>query len=331
MKKALVLVLCFALLLTLAVGCTPQTTTAGPTTTTSAGETTPATTTTMGPPAEIVYVYPLFVEQQDQAKIEAALNEITLAKLNVKVTLLGTAIANYAGQVPLKITGGEAMDLVCTMPGGPTLYSTMVAQGQLKDITDLAPMYAQAAIDAFNDVNPNYINGAYIGGKLYGLPNLFDKVSTTFLDMKKSVLDDAGLDLTKIKNITDLEAIVKTISEQSDIPVMGSSGNAYGNVLASTARLTNYDDFATPLFAEFFSSGEWAYGAIIGDDNTKVVNAYESDSFKQQITIAHDWFLKGYISKDAATQTDSGMIVMKANGCLAQITDGEIGHQTLCR
>ena len=214
MKKALVLVLCFALLLTLAVGCTPQTTTAGPTTTAKPGETTPEATTTLGPPAEIVYVYPLFSEQADQAVIEAAINEISIAKLNVKVTLGAIAVANYQGQVPLKITGGEAMDLVCTLPGGPTLYSTMVAQGQFKDITELAPMYAQAAIDAFNDVNPDFISGAYIGGKLYGLPNLFDKVSATYLDFKKAALDAAGIDLTKMKNITDFEAICKTLSEQ---------------------------------------------------------------------------------------------------------------------
>ena len=282
----------------------------------------------MGPPAEIVYVYPLFSEQQDQAVIEAAINEISLAKLNVKVTLGAISIANYQSQVPLKITGGEAMDLVCTLPGGPTLYATMVAQNQFKDITDLAPMYAQPAIDAFNAVNPKYLSGAYIGGKLYGLPNLFDKVSSTYLDFKKAPLDDAGIDLTKIKNITDLEAIAKTLKETSDIPVFGSSGNAWGRVLASSARFTNYDDFATLIVAEFFSSAEWAYGAIIGDDNTTVVNAYESDNYKQQIAIARDWFLKGYISKDAATQMDSGYAIIKANGALAQITDGEIGHQT---
>ena len=33
-------------------------------------------------------------------------------------------------------------------------------------------------------------------------------------------------------------------------------------------------------------------------------------------------------SKDAATQVEDGYAIIKANGALAQITDGEIGHQT---
>ena len=48
----------------------------------------------------------------------------------------------------------------------------MVANGQLTDITELAPQYAQGTIDSFNEINPGYLKGAYIDGKLYGFPLL---------------------------------------------------------------------------------------------------------------------------------------------------------------
>ena len=57
MKKELVLVLCFAMILMLAVGCAPAVTTT--TTTASAGQETTAATT-QGPPVKINYIYPLF-------------------------------------------------------------------------------------------------------------------------------------------------------------------------------------------------------------------------------------------------------------------------------
>lgn len=328
MKRALVLILCLSMLLLMAVGCAPTATTAAPNGTTG---TQSEATTTQGPPAEIVYVFPIFADQADLQVVNEAINAISLAKVNVKVTLNPISIANYSGQVPLMITGGEAMDLCETLPGGPTLYATMAAQGQLTDITEAAPQYAQGIIDAFNAVNPGYLSGAYIGGKLYGFPSLFDKVSATYVDMRKDVLEQNNQleAFQNIKNMADLEAVVSVIAANSDIPVMGSTGNGWGNVLGSTARLTNYDDFATQIVSEFFSSDTWAYGAIFGADNTTVVNAYTSDYYKQKIELARDWYQKGYIARDAATQQDMGAAIIKANGALCQITDGELGHQTL--
>ncbi len=131
-----------------------------------------------------------------------------------------------------------------------------------------------------------------------------------------------------MKNIDDFETVVAAVDAVSDIPVLCSSGNGWGNVISSTARLTNFDDFDTQIVSEFFSSAEWAYGAIFGTDNTTVVNAYASEYFLEKITIANDWYNKGYISKDAATQIEGGGATIKANGGLGQVTDGELGHQT---
>jgi len=330
MKKALVLILCFAMLLTLIVGCTPQNTTA-PTTAPTGGTTatTPEATTTLGPPVELTYVFPVFADHVDTPIVNAALNEIALAKANVKVTMNPIAISSYSGQVPMMITGGEDIDLLLTLPGGPTLYATMVAQGQLNDITELLPQYAPGIVDAFNAVNKDFLNGAYVGGKMFGVPTLFDKVTGTYFDFRKDVLVENGLlDAFKaIKNMNDLEAIVKVLSEKSDIPVLCATGNSWGQVVNSNARLINFDDFSKQIVTEFFSSDTWAYGAIVGTDNTKVINMYASDYYKKLAEKARDWYQKGYVSKDAATQVDMGGLVIKANGALGSVGDGELGHE----
>ena len=132
----------------------------------------------------------------------------------------------------------------------------MAANNQLNDLSDLAPQFAQGAIDAFDAINPGYLAGAYIGGKLYGFPALFDKVSNMHVTIRKDVLDKYNLDLTKIKNITDLEAIVKVLAANESIPVFtGNSANGY--VLLQSTPLISYDDFSKDIASEFFGSDGW--------------------------------------------------------------------------
>ena len=325
MKKALVLVLCFAMILMLAVGCAPAVTTT--TTTASAGQETTAATT-QGPPVKINYIYPLFGGVPvDQQNVNDAVNEISLAKANVTVEMIPISIANYNEQVNMKLISGEEVDLMVTLPGGPTFYPTMAANNQLNDLSDLAPQFAQGAIDAFDAINPGYLAGAYIGGKLYGFPALFDKVSNMHVTIRKDVLDKYNLDLTKIKNITDLEAIVKVLAANESIPVFtGNSANGY--VLLQSTPLISYDDFSKDIASEFFGSDGWAFGAVIGTDNTKVINFYASDFYKKGIEMTRDWYNKGYISKDAATNNEPTTNIIAANGALGTLAAGELGVET---
>ena len=143
------------------------------------------------------------------------------------------------------------------------------------------------------------------------------------------MLEENGLldDFQAIKNMSDLESIVKILNEKSDIPVLCAGGNGWGQVVASSSRITNFDDFSTQIVSEFFSSSEWAYGAIVGEDNTKVINMYASDYYAKLTSLSRDWYQKGYISKDAATQVEMSGLVIKANGALGSYADGELGHQ----
>ncbi len=328
MKKTLVFILVLAMLLLVAAGCST------PATTASQSGSEPGTgtqePTTAGPPAEIVYVFPLMAgEPVDLEKVNDAINEISIGTINVEVALYPISVANYSSQVPLMITGGEEMDLVETLPGGPTIYASMVAQNQLIDITDLAPEYAQDTIDEFNALNPDFLSGAYINGRMYGFPNLFDKVTDTYFDLRKDMLEETGMleNFKAVENMDDLEVVVKALSENSDIPVLCSTGNSWGQVVNSNARLINFDNFSEQIVSEFFGSDTWAYGAIVGQDNSDVINMYASDEYKAITEKARDWYLKDYISKDAATQVEMGGLVIKANGALGGVSDGELGHE----
>lgn len=328
MKKALVIILCFMLLVTLAAGCTPAVTTTGTTAATSSGATTAAPTTTLGPPVEVVYMFPSLTGAvpPDLGIVNDAINEISIAKTNVKVQLLTVANANYAQQINLMITGNEKLDLFLTMPGGPTHISLMVANSQLTDLTELAPAVAQNMLDAVTDLNPGYIDGAKVNGKLYGIPCLFDKVSNIYLDIRTDVLEKNNLDLKAAKNLADVEAIVKVLAENETIPVLCAQG-ADGSILMSPTHRINWDNFADNIFCESFGSATWLYGIIEGNGSTTVVNAYDSPYYKKMIGITRDWFQKGYIQKESATQTEQSTVVISNNGALGSLNAGEFDIQ----
>lgn len=326
MKKLLILALAFAMLLTLAAGCT-QPTTAPTTGTTGTGATTAAPTTTQGPPAKIVYMYPAGGGAPvDLEKVNQAVSEYTIAKINVDPTMMPVAIANYSQQAMLMITGREDLDLMTTMPGGPTLFSSLIANNQIKDITDLVPQYAQGIVDAIEAVNPGYVAGTTIEGKTYGFTCLFNKVSNTYVSIRKDMLDKYNLDLTAARNGTDLEAIIKTLAENESIPVLAAQ-TTNGDVLTTGAMVVNYNNFAERIPVEFFGNDVWLFGAILGTDNTNVINYYESDLFRSQADMTHRWYNAGYINRDSATQTETSIDIMKGNGALATLGAGEMGHE----
>lgn len=327
MKKALVLILAFAMLLAVAAGCT-QPTTAPTTGTTGTGATTAAPTTTQGPPAEIVYMYPATSGiPTDLEMVNDAINEYIASKINVEVTMYPVAIAGYTQQAMLMITGREDLDLMSTLPGGPTFYVSMIANNQLKDLSEIGPQYAPSVAEAINAVNPGFMDGMYVGGKLYGYPALFDKVTNYYISIRKDMLDKHNLDLTTIKNGADLEAIVDVLAKNESIPVL-TSQTVDGDVLTAGPVIVNYDNFADNIVVDFFGNGVWTYGATIGADSTDVVNYYTTDLFKKQVEMTRRWYNAGYINRDAATQTETSTSILAANGALGTLSAGEMGIET---
>lgn len=328
MKKALVLILAFAMLLAVAAGCTQPSTTA-PTGTPTTGKPSGSETEAPKPAKKIVYMYPATSGgiPVDLEKVNQAVSAYAIGKINVDPTLFPVEIANYNAQAMLMITGNEDVDVMESMPGGPAHFTAMIAANQIKDLTELGPQYAPKIAEAVDAVNPGFMAGMTVGGKVYGYPALFDKVTNYYVTIRKDVLDKYNLDLTKIKNGADLEAIVKVLAENETIPVL-TAQTVDGDVLTAGNLIINYDNFADNIIVDFFGSNVYMYGAVMGEDNTKVINYYETDLFKKQVEMTRRWYEAGYINRDAATQTEVSVQIIAANGALGTLGAGELGIET---
>ena len=171
--------------------------------------------------------------------------------------------------------------------------NTYVSKKQVLDITDLIPECAQGAVD---QVGARFMKATQMNGRTYAIPTDKGVALNGNWYYRKSVMDELGIDPSTIKSVEDLPAVFDKLLEihPEMVPFVGSQGDS------GILKLLWNDDI------DFLGDGEQDSlgGVVIGDDPT-VVNLYETQQFKDAVTMARDWYNKGYIGKDSATTTST--------------------------
>lgn len=272
-------------------------------------------TKTTSQPTEITWAFPtLGPVPADKQLIQDEINKITTKEINVKVTLQPISIGNWFQQSNLMITGGEKLDLMPTLGN----YNQLVAQKQIIDITDLLNKYGQGIKTAVGD---NFLKGTTVSGKIYGVANVNGKAGVPSILMRKDILDKYGLSIDSVKTLDDISKIFEVVSKGEKnmsmlAPIQqGSITTVYAGGLIGEPKFDNLGD---------------NFGVILGNDNYKVVDLFESDQYKNLVNTMRDWYLKGYIIKDAATITDTPQSLIKAGKAFAQFTQSETGADVNC-
>ena len=247
-----------------------------------------------GPPADLM-------------QVQDAMNEISREKLGIEVELLVTDFASYQQQMTLMLTGEEQLDILITIGG---LFIPSIQNGQLIDLEqdDLLQTYGQGIIDA---VGEEYIDACRAGGVLYGLPNNRDFAQGRgCASVRTDLLEEIGYEF---KNEGEIEHI--TIDQLNDI---------YAQIHAAHPDLEIYrpTDIGMLQFSNIDALGGNVFGVLLDYGAARdVVNLFESDFYMEYATRMHDYFTKGYISQDAATDTTAVGDLVKA-GTLASYTTG---------
>ncbi len=76
-------------------------------------------------------------------RVQDAINELTVEKINTEVTLLPIAIGSWSQQINLMIAGGDALDLLPTFYYGSGTFDAMRSSNQLMPLNDLLEEYGQ--------------------------------------------------------------------------------------------------------------------------------------------------------------------------------------------
>lgn len=302
-NKLLVTLLCMAMVASTAAGCAN----AGGSSSSSSGSKA-SSDSEKGDPYTVVMGY-IGDTYADEALIEEEINKLIEPELNAKIDLRCYSWGTYTQELQLTLSGDEKLDIVPIIVMNAAGY---VSNGQVIDLKDLIEQYGT---NIKKNMDADFINSPNIGGFIYGVTSMREQITWEGVLMRADILTELGY---KVEN-----NMCPDITSMADLEEVYAKAKAkYPNMtmLASTAN-------GSPLFrwetADFLTDG---FGALMDfGQSTKVVNLYETDEFKEFANTLYKWNQSGYLSKDAATTTETLQNQIKAGNAFSFFTPLKAG------
>lgn len=251
-----------------------------------------------GKDTELIVVYPgSSSAPADLQAVQDAINEKVKEKIDAHVTLKIIEWGAMTDQYNLMLSSNEKADLLFGAQ-----ISSYITRGQLQPITDLAKEYAPDALAAMGD----FTDACYMGGELYGLPTFHNLAIGTGFIGRKDIMDELGVDISTIKTWDDLDSLLSKVkAAYPDMNLLVPPTVSYGIL-----------NGILPTTLEEIQSG---VGIAFSASDSKVVNIYDTEEYKEICRRAYDWNQKGYFLPDAATNTETRNSLISAGNAFGYI------------
>jgi putative aldouronate transport system substrate-binding protein len=313
LRKTLAFLFALALVIGVMTGCgtgnpVATTSSAPPQSADQESSNAPAPTGTPLPPVELSWYYFGNSPGTGQAAVEQALDNYLEDKINATIKFYPLDWNGFATTVGAKTASNEPFDLVFS----PSWIGFLdyAAKNVYLDITDSFPKYCPKTKELLGE----FLQAGYLDGKLLAIPTMKELAHTFGYMVNKQLMDKYNFDIDTLNTPADLEPMLAIIkANEPDIIPFAVDG---GTSLVSTVSLD-------PV------SGDNSYGVAALAGTTKVMNQFEIPEYVDALRMSRDWYLKGYIDKNAATDaaTNSQKLAAdKANGkvfaCVGSIYPG---------
>lgn len=238
-----------------------------------------------------IYV-PSAGKSDDMDKVMEAVNAITREKIGVEVEFKAYQFGQWFQQYSLFLSGTEDVDIIANYGG----FLSAVSQGAALDLTDLIQEYGQDIIAMEGD----YLKSGEVDGVQYAIPIYASYAWNMGILYRKDVVEELHLEdlVASVKTIDDWGAVLEAVKagKPDMTPFVTNNGNT-----APTFQYGTWDDLGNN------------YGVLMdGGKTSEVVNLFATDEYAHLCSVLHDWYVKGYSSKDIQTQTD-GFPVLTQN------------------
>lgn len=261
--------------------------------------------------------------------VEDAINEITENEISVHVNLEMVETGSYAQQVSLRMASSEPMDLLLTMPMDAASFTTMQTQNQLMDITDLLDEYGTDIKEILGDK----LKGTSADGRVYGVPGNRTYVVSTWIIMRTDVLEDLGL-LEKAQNMTSLAEYEEILEAVKNSDKWGNlagivSSDGFGNCLGINPGYLATDTFAEATCYDSLGDNNNVISINPDGSDTTIRNNYETEEFQAVVEKMREWYNKGYVYKDTATNGEMAETMVQSGVAFSYLGNCEEGVETL--
>lgn len=224
----------------------------------------------------------LFEQNSNIANVEAALNAITLEKINVTVDIVPVFIGDLPTTTSLGVAGDEKLDIVTV--GLTNAMSTMVADDLLLPLDDLLAERGQGALAATAHV----AEAQMINGVTYGLTGYTFAAQGGGFVYNKTMADQYGIEMFDGMTMADLTAVAEVLKQNG----------VYLTTNGNSSEL-NYKFFAG---GDHFGSNA-PYGSIVDPTSTTIINVFASDGIREYFKTMKSWVDAGYLPADQLTDT----------------------------
>ncbi|MFC5405690.1 ABC transporter substrate-binding protein [Cohnella soli] len=244
-------------------------------------------------PYKLSLYYPGSIPR-DLSAVQDEMSKYLTEKINATIELKPIDWGSWTDKTNLMKISGESFDLIFT--AGWYGYAQDVSKGQFLELTDLMAQYGKDIPGVLGD---DYINGAKINGKLYGIPTHKEFAQGFGFLLNKDLVDKYKFNVDGIKSLEDMEAMFKTIKENEPgvVPVVS-------NRFANTWGGANYDlDGRLPRDSK----------------ELKVIDNLTDPKYIDFLKRMRQWNLNGWFDKDVVTSDDSdqAMNMIKARKAFA--------------
>lgn len=251
---------------------------------------------------------------KDLDMVTEEINKILLEKHNIEIEMQIGDSGSYSQNLTLELAGGQQLDVISTLFAG---YSNLVNQGYLMDLEqdDLLATYGDGIVDALGQ---EFVDMCRVGGVLYGLTNTRDYAAGRgCIAVGTEYLEGIGYEFPD----TDEEILQITDEELEDI--FARLHETYPNL--EVYRPANNDLVQQTVIDQI---GGTNFGVLTNyGQELKVEDLFTSDEYRTFCERVYSWNQKGYISKDAATDTTSVGQLVKDGVLMAYGTGGKPGSK----
>ncbi|MGT2910540.1 ABC transporter substrate-binding protein [Streptococcus cameli] len=181
-------------------------------------------------------------------------------------------------------------------------YVLNAQKGTYADLTELLKTTGKELYDV---LDPAYIKGNIVDGKLYAVPVIGNVAHQQMFSFNKELVEKHNLDISKVNTYEDLEPLLAVIKEKE--PSISPMAYTKGTKVSD-----NFDYILGDLLP---------FVVDLDGDHTKIVNQFEVDHYKEHLRTVHKYYKAGYIPADAAT-SDTNFDLATQNWFVRKETQG---------
>lgn len=241
----------------------------------------------------------------DIAEVENAINEYIEPLIHANIHLTYIPYSQWENQMNLNVASGEQVDLMCTVREISGYYKN----GALLALDDYLDAYGQGIRQYVDQV---FIDSCTFGGEIYGIPTLRDMAKQQVFEYSVAVAEKYGLEMKETMTFDELEEQFMKMKEQApNTPCL----------LLTNGKRT-FDSWCG-----WDAVGD-NYGVImLGQDNTQLVNLFESEEYYNLIKRMEKWFNAGIINQEAPTADIQWADIIPTGNILGRFARSKPGYE----